>query len=157
MNSSIDGRFSRIHESWTPDNWNDGYVDKRGYFRVYRPDYPGSWKSGYAKRYWVMYWLVTGYVQKIGDDIHHKNGVKLDDRPNNLQLLSHGEHSRVTQTTPDVYGVCAGCNKDFLIPPGKRGTKKFCSISCYHATPKSQATRDKISASLHIAYQEDRR
>lgn len=68
-----DGKFVRTVVVWTPERWDEGHVDRRGYFRVYRPDYPGAWKNGYAKRYAVVYWLHTGHAVQPGEALHHRN------------------------------------------------------------------------------------
>lgn len=30
-----------------------------------------------------------------GKDVHHRNGIKWDNRPSNLEPIDHGEHSRL--------------------------------------------------------------
>ena len=39
-----DGTFQREIFSWTQENWDAGYLDNKGYFRIYRPDYPKIYK-----------------------------------------------------------------------------------------------------------------
>lgn len=80
---------------WTPDTWNDGYPkggDDR--FMVYRPDYPNANpRTGEAKRFHVVYWLRTGVAVQPGMVIHHRNRMKLDDRFENLWLLTTEAHN----------------------------------------------------------------
>ena len=40
------GRFARQLSLWVPEHWNEGYVDSKGRFRVYRPDYPRAYGVG---------------------------------------------------------------------------------------------------------------
>lgn len=35
-----------------------------------------------------------------GGDVHHESGVEWDNRPDNLSVLDHGEHSSVTASAP---------------------------------------------------------
>jgi len=39
-----------------------------------------------------------------GKDVHHQSGVAWDNRPDNLAVLDHGEHSSVTQSQVRAWG-----------------------------------------------------
>lgn len=105
----------------------------RGYFRVYRPDYPRAWSSGYAKRYVIVWWLKTGQVVARGMNVHHKDADTLNDRFDNLELIEHAEHTRLHRTKPRPFIHCQNpaCNTLFLLPKGKSiKTRRFCSLGC---------------------------
>lgn len=76
-----------------------------------RIDGPTWWKTnrGYiVGRIWVNgkrvhikqhRWVVQGIIGRPllpDEDVHHLNGVKDDNRPENLSIVSHGDHSRIT-------------------------------------------------------------
>ena len=61
------------------------FFEDRGWVIV-RMDGVGWIKRSHA----VM--LATGWVPKHGDNIHHKNGNKHDDSPENLEVLSRSRH-----------------------------------------------------------------
>lgn len=136
--------FQRKYEPWTPENWNDGYIDNRGYFRVYRPDYPKHYNEGYAKRYHVVWWLKTGESLPNGYVLHHKNGNKLDDGFQNLELIGHNQHSQEhNQTRIEAARVtcyCRRCHKQFFLARFRinDGRGKYCSQKCYQAGPHKQ-------------------
>lgn len=47
----------------------------------------------------------------LNDDVHHKNGCKIDNRPENLELISHSEHSIHHNPKKDYRIVKAGFNR----------------------------------------------
>jgi len=155
------GRFARQYDPWTPERWDEGYVDARGYFRVSRPDYPRAYSNGYAKRYHVVYWLTHGIVPSDEQVIHHIDENTLNDCAENLVLLTQEEHTRIHCGRVGVEFTCDHCGDDFTVPKWriaqrrKEGTSiRFCSSRCYHAAPRSKSHTDAISRGLRRAYNE---
>lgn len=66
---------------------NDGYIS------VYVPDHPNATKDGYVmKHHLVMEQYIGNYIP-VGYVVHHKNGKRNDNRIENLQLMTPGEHA----------------------------------------------------------------
>jgi len=152
------GRYCRKHPVWIPECWDAGFIDPQGRFRVYRPDYPSVWRFGYIYRAHVVWWLETGESVPSGNqyELHHRNDDCLDDRFDNLELLTHSEH-QIRHRRKIVYKRCPTCKKHFLVPPGKPN-KKYCDPQCYHGDLDLRRARGKsISVSLKQAYIEGRR
>jgi hypothetical protein len=127
---NADGTYAQVRELWTPDTWDDGYVNNRNRFMVYRPDCPRAYSHKYALRSHVVWWLETGEVHPPGTNLHHMNGDQLDDRFENLEAISHGDHIRLHQAVEGVTKVCPTCGEPFTRPPWKAKTQKFCSMPC---------------------------
>ena len=150
----VGGRFVRRLAPWTPERWDEGWVDSRGYFRVYRPDYPRAWPSGYAKRYHVVYWLLTGRVLAENEVLHHRNGIKTDDRLENIEVLDRGEHTKLHHPSTLLFIICATCGVAFRDP--KKPHRKYCTFACYHKAPKQAETLAKQAEGMKRAHREGR-
>ena len=74
-------------------NWKGGISNVAGYIYLLRPNHPFTTKAGYIKRAnLVMEKKLCRYL-KPKEIVHHINGIKNDDRPENLQLFkSISEH-----------------------------------------------------------------
>ena len=146
-----DGTFEKQLHEWTPEYWNDGWIIK-GRFMVYRPDYPKTYKGGYALRAHVVYWLNTGDVPTHGMELHHKNEIKTDDRFENLVLLTHSEH-QTEHKANWITIICAHCGKEFKEHAWRVAQRnvKFCSQACYQAKPRTTEHRPNFSKGAKIA------
>lgn len=69
------------------------YMTNKGYVMEYHPDHPRADKKGYVFAHIVAYEKYTGIRVPKGFAVHHINGIKTDNEPKNLIMLSVGEHS----------------------------------------------------------------
>ena len=67
-------------------------LNKRGYYEVYKPRHPLAKKNGYVREHRMIAWDL-GILIDPKKDIHHKNGNRSDNRPENLESVIHGEHT----------------------------------------------------------------
>lgn len=73
-----------------------------GYVLVYAPDEPGAYKSGQIREHRLIMQRILGRPLAPGETIHHINGIRDDNRPENLQLRS-GNHGK------GKVAVCLDC------------------------------------------------
>lgn len=153
------GKFKRQHQLWIFEHWDDGMINNRGRFLVFRPDCPRAFASGYALRSHVVFWLTTGTTPPLGTVLHHDDENKLNDRFENLVVKEHGQHTRDHCQLPRLELVCDGCGKEFQRnrQHGVRYNKNYCSHACFNRSAKSPETRLNISQGLVSAYAEGRR
>ena len=70
-------------------NGGSGHVSKTtGYRYLYRPSHPNSYKNGQVTEHVVVMAEVLGRPLKKGESVHHRNGLRADNRPCNLELWS---------------------------------------------------------------------
>jgi len=67
-------------------NWQGGrFKDNNGYILVHKPDHPNANKRYVLEHIFVMSEILGRPLQK-GETVHHKNGVRDDNDPSNLEL-----------------------------------------------------------------------
>jgi len=113
--------------------WKGGItVSSKGYVYIFRPTHPRASKTGYVKRANLVVEEMLGRSLVLSELVHHKNGVKNDDRPENLEVMSSAQHtklyspkfsatnqplkwrgSRGPSRAPVVECICGFCGKPF--------------------------------------------
>jgi HNH endonuclease len=68
-------------------NWRGGRTrHKRGYILLWVPDHPRTGNGSYVFEHVLVMEKMLGRYLLPGENVHHLNGVKDDNRPENLEL-----------------------------------------------------------------------
>ena len=82
------GRVSQRKKMLAKRNGQPGgkHVDSQGYVRLYFPEHPEVMKDRCIKEHRYVMEQVIGRLLHKGESVHHRNGIKTDNRPENLEL-----------------------------------------------------------------------
>ena len=70
-------------------------VTPTGYIMVWEPDHPGAY-DGWILEHRLIMEKKVGRRLSTNETVHHLNGIKGDNDPENLLILSRAEHTKVT-------------------------------------------------------------
>lgn len=70
-----------------------GFINSQGYKVLYKPDHPNAQGSGKVLEHQYVMSEYLGRPLLPGENVHHKNGVKDDNRLENLELWSTSQPS----------------------------------------------------------------
>lgn len=88
--------------------WKGGrFLSKSGYVYVLKPEHPKADSKGYVLEHRLVMEELIGRYLITGEWIHHKNGIKNDNRIENLAIVLPKTHFGEVR--------CPHCLKDFMI------------------------------------------
>jgi hypothetical protein len=81
-----------------PERYGRGVIDAHGYRRLYKPLHPNANGSGYVLDHVAVMAKQIGRPLRKGETVHHRNGIRDDNRIENLELWAsmHPSGQRVT-------------------------------------------------------------
>lgn len=81
--------------------------DKFGYIQIWMPKHPNAKLAGYIHEHRLV---MSDFLKRPltnRESVHHRNGIKHDNRLENLELMNHRVHKGKVE--------CPFCKKEFLI------------------------------------------
>lgn len=109
-------------------------VNHNGYIEIYMPGHHRARGNGYVFEHIIV---AEGKVgRKIGKDehVHHINGDRTDNKPDNLEVLTANEHNKITAKNRRLNNMlpCENCGKKTYKRPSEQRKNKnaFCSRGC---------------------------
>lgn len=155
MSKGIGGYLpGHAHRGANNPRWRGGrFVSENGYIYLLRPEHPNALKTGYigyvAEHRMVMSESLSRPLLET-ELVHHKNGIKADNRIDNLVIISRAEHVKEHHGGTNNCNwkgqkperTCAACGNTFQVKFHYL-KPKFCSKKCRNAPGPQHPRRKK--------------
>ncbi len=85
--------FFKFYKGSNHYAWKGGIKKHAGYILTYKPKHPNARINGYILEH---RFIMSNYIKrplKKSEVVHHKNGIKNDNRIKNLKIMTRGAHS----------------------------------------------------------------
>lgn len=89
------GNSVKAHKGKRSFAWKGGRrINEHGYIEIWCPQHQNANKKGYILEHRYIMSQIIGRPLLDIEDVHHINGVKTDNRPENLKLMLKNEHTK---------------------------------------------------------------
>ena len=82
-----------------------GSITRNGYRTFHNPDHPNSSKHNIIFEHRMVMSEMLGRPLRKNESVHHKNGIRDDNRPENLELWTNSSHP-IGQRVKDMISFC---------------------------------------------------
>lgn len=89
-------RYGPLFKGSANPAWKGGIVNHGGYVCIKMPEHPKAYQNGYVKRAVLVAENVLKRHLSREEVTHHINGIKTDDSPENIEVLSASQHNSIT-------------------------------------------------------------
>lgn len=93
LQAKIDISIGEVYDR--PRNSNNQYVSWNGYRYIKVSDHPWATSGGYVLEHRLVMERYIGRYLKPSEVVHHKDGDKLNNMIDNLELMSRADHARL--------------------------------------------------------------
>ena len=78
------------------------FHQKDGYITLKLPDHPNSNSNGYVMEHTFVMSQTIGRPLNSRESVHHRNGIRDDNRPENLELWTSSKHHNGSRITDKI-------------------------------------------------------
>lgn len=138
--------------------WKGGRsISGSGYVMLRMPEHPEALPNGYVFEHRIVMERTLGRRLSADERVHHKNEIKADNHPDNLELISPSAHStlhniarqrrpetgrKISEKLAEHYDrigrlmmTCGWCHISYRTRDRRR---KHCSVECWQAKRKAR-------------------
>lgn len=113
-------------------SWKGGRrVSANGYIEVHMPEHHRARGNDYVFEHIVVVEMKLGRQLEPGETVHHVDGNKQNNNPENLEVLTRSEHSRLhPNKRKGVNKTCPICGNSFYVKKSHDSIRTCCSLKC---------------------------